>query len=715
VLHNLCFVSLDMDRADKLRKLESFRRKLPFASASAIASILQEVKNEGLPELYSRDNLREAASLQVDHVTPYGKLTLKHEVVTKTGDKIQISVINPVAMIFRAFEQGGGFTNLMCRKMDEFRPTLHSPWGLIFYTDEVTPGNALGFDNRRKVWALYISFKQFGPILLSNENCWLCVGCVRSTTVSGLSAGISQVISKQVMTFFGSLGHDFSKAGILLKHPSGSIHKLFCEVSMFLQDGAAHKMLFHCKGDAGTRMCMLCANLLAAKSKIMQPSEEEDDHDGIGSGLVTTILDEDQLHFATDSDVRRTVGRLCAAKEEMSAKHFALFEQACGFNHEPQSILNEPGLADHVFPVTQYCHDWMHALLVNGCFNTVFFLWLNAVSNSLDDVYKLLYNYSEMWVFPAATAGFKVHQLFQQKRSKSNNAAKSFKCSASEALTVYHIVAMFIQTVVLKASACVNECKAVLALADLLDILQMIPLQLEKITPEVLRTAVKTFLTSCTKAGWQDFLHPKFHWCIHFPQHFSNHGFLPTCFVHERKHKLVKRYLGCIQNTTNFEDFILRQMCSHELHHLQKEDLFLQVARLQNPRKPSKSTMAMIIKMFGESTDPSSCFTSSCANLDPAGTCSNNDIVLIKPRTSASMFEAAEVLFHVSVYDICFSAVLLLTAESYDKVTGIAAYRKPANSEKFLIKTNDIICTAVCWSKISDELVRVLLPLRCRV
>ena len=53
------------DRAAKLRRLNSFRRRLPHCSARALAAILKDIKANGMPEGgTSRQVLKDARNLQ---------------------------------------------------------------------------------------------------------------------------------------------------------------------------------------------------------------------------------------------------------------------------------------------------------------------------------------------------------------------------------------------------------------------------------------------------------------------------------------------------------------------------------------------------------------------------------------------------------------------------------------------------------------------------
>ena len=86
---------------------------------------------------------------------------------------------------------------------------------------------------------------------------------------------------------------------------------------------------------------------------------------------------------------------------------------------------------------------------------------------------------------------------------------------------------------------CPKQCTCMLSLVDIIEMLQLVPLGL--ITPDTLQKACEKFIHMCLEAGYKEYMHTKFHWILHFPQHLSNHNMLPCCFVQERKHKMIKR------------------------------------------------------------------------------------------------------------------------------------------------------------------------------
>ena len=83
---------------------------------------------------------------------------------------------------------------------------------------------------------------------------------------------------------------------------------------MVLQDGDAQKRVWHLKGDAGTKCCLLCRNLIASKSGLV-------DEDGTDL-LCADIMHERDIDFATSADIRGSVRRLAAYKATESAGDF---------------------------------------------------------------------------------------------------------------------------------------------------------------------------------------------------------------------------------------------------------------------------------------------------------------------------------------------------------------------------------------------------------
>ena len=63
-----------MERAAKLRRLESLRRDNPHITASALTSLLQDIQENGMPDLVARKHVKEARDVRLQEVNSYGPL-----------------------------------------------------------------------------------------------------------------------------------------------------------------------------------------------------------------------------------------------------------------------------------------------------------------------------------------------------------------------------------------------------------------------------------------------------------------------------------------------------------------------------------------------------------------------------------------------------------------------------------------------------------------
>ena len=100
------------DRPSKLQKLDTFKRKLPYISASALAAFLSEVKESGPPELGNRKQIQEATEHALKN-TAYGPMLSQSPAVQLDGQTKGILYVNPLSLLTAAVEQGGSFSELM--------------------------------------------------------------------------------------------------------------------------------------------------------------------------------------------------------------------------------------------------------------------------------------------------------------------------------------------------------------------------------------------------------------------------------------------------------------------------------------------------------------------------------------------------------------------------------------------------------------------------
>jgi hypothetical protein len=685
-------------RHTKLRKLNAFRRSMPHVTASAMSQILKGIVDEGMPDLRSRNQMREATQGLMNEVTPHGPLLVELPLRKLDGTDHTDWAVNPMAFLFHAYRNDGSFRTLLDETVVREEMSADKPLRLVVYADEIVPGKELSHNNKRKQWAMYWSFGQFLPYFHLEET-WMPILSIRSSTVSDIDAGISQVMAAALKLFFGALQTDMSTGGCVLVGADGTQLRIFADLWMVLQDGGAHKLLWHCKGDAGTKMCMLCKELLAEDS-----GEKDDDDVPI---IVCKEISVDNLDFATDDDIRGTVDRLAARHGTMGVGQYNLLQQAVGFNNEPFGILRDESLRRIVKPASQYCHDWMHAVMVGGVMNVVMFLLLASLAAAgMNDIYNTLHGYCDRWHWPKFRShGTAVRDLFLKKRETANNKAKTFKALASELLSLYPLLAVFVTRVVLeRAGICKLECIAFLALCDLIDMLQVA--NLGKCSPDQLMHAVRVFLESCTNAGWQSHFIPKFHWLVHLPRHLQTFGCLPTCWVHERKHRVVKRYATDIQNDRTMERSVLGEVVSHNLRDINRLNLFNLSPGLVEPVEANSRIVEFLRNCLDASIQPDDVKKGFKARIIPAGYCCRTDVALVRSDDGVN-FMAGDVWLHVEVRGEPLSLVNIWAPGTYDRNGGVADWTKRHNPT--FVHTRDILAS-VMSSDLGGNGVRTLIP-----
>ena len=695
-----------MDKASKLRKLETFRRRVNHVSASALESILTEQRTMNL-DLFDRASIRKARDQRLGDITPFGTVLTTLPIVCKDGSHEDVVVINPLAMLYLSAKSCRGFANLLRTTLIKHPCTYDDPWSFVLYADEVVPGNQLSFNNKRKVWAIYFSFQEFGTAVLSMEDAWFCVAAERTDRVKYFDGGIAQVFSTLLKLVFGTATpHTLNRSGIMLDLEDGSSVRMFAKLNMILQDGGAHKVVFMVKGDGGSKFCMSCRNLYSIASDIV-------DEDGDAMLTCSHVL-EDELDFATDDDIRGTVRRLAAHAAVVDADERKLREQAAGFNHNRFNMLLDPELDDVLHPISQFAHDWMHTFVVHGVWNTVLLLLLKAITrDNVPDAPAQFAEYISLWTFPLRLGGGNIVDrlvdTFSKSRWTSAKKANYVKCTASDAITMYGIIGLYVAAVFLRADRCSLECLAYLCLVDVLDLLVASPHG--TVTPAILRAAIDKFLRACVLAGWTAQMHPKFHWCIHLPYELGRFIMLLSCWVHERKHKMVKRYSSEVRNTNTYETTILSEVTCHHLQEMESDTKFDLTIGLISPKPAKRRLIAFLRAQFAIEHNANVVFmTSASARVNEFEVCRPRDVVVYFDPT-VGLYLCGEVWLFASGNGVCIALI-----SKWGYVNTIANRRsltvRVADDAAECVALEDI--KAACtYRRKSDGTAQILVPPSC--
>jgi hypothetical protein len=701
--HCSCIFVVEMaDRPSKLRRLEKFRRTVPHVSANALMSILNEINQHGMPELTHRSNMREARNLTADQATYFGPL-LQELNLPQKGDAPSgpLVVSHPFAMLDYTLRTSAPFWDFFRSRLLIFPSTPETPWRVVLYTDEIVPGNVLAPLTLRKCQGMYWTFFEFGPELLCREDLWFCISAKRSSMVTNVEGNMAKIVGELLKLFFPMTGHSLQPEAGGIQFTSGGAHgevfRLFAVFDMMLQDGGAHKIIWMCKGDAGTKFCLLCKNALALASTMCIDDEPM---------LRANVLHEHELDFATNADVRGTVARINGYKITDNKGTFKIREQALGITWGPYNLLSDPDLNSVVNPCDQFCHDWMHCLIASGLFQLVFHLLLEDLERAgLRNVYELFQNYVMMCNWQVGYHTSNLGRFFDDTRRTSNRKAGTFKCQASDALALYPVLSFFVLTMFLRTGHAVPACGAFITLCDLLDLFTSCARGV--VTPLMMRRRVHLFLDAFVAAFGVQSMIPKCHWLLHFARHLERWGNLLACFVTERKHKMLKRYANDLDNTSHFERSLMAEVVCHQIQALDDPNTFSSAIGLVKPQKAPRKLADVLMAEF--QVEYEFVATATTSRFSKFATCSKKDVVLF---TKGASYVAGEIWAHADIHGVAVSIVSEWALLEHAAATMSATWTVQQNP--VYIATSDILAACV-WTRMSHNVVRTFLPTRVTI
>ena len=492
-------------RASKLRKLDGFRRRLPHLSANALNAILTAFDRDpdAVPDVHSRMYIRYARDEVNNPCTPFGALHRSVNVHAAVGGYLDINIAHPLALLWSALTASTEFRAFVTRRLEAAPSTPERPWNIILYSDEVTPGNPLSTSNERKLQVIYFSFAEFGANALSHEEAWFTLMAERSVKIKQVSAGMSRAFSAIINSFFDNQGTNMRTGGAALPMLGGSA-RIFAQLGVVVQDGGAHKLTWHSRGDGALRLCILCQNLFTEKSKVC-------DEDGTNLLRCNVIRHED-LALATGAQVRTTARYIEKQAATVRSKaELSHYEKALGMTHHPHALLLNRSLDEYVDPCEVFVHDWMHGLFVDGVYNVTVYLLLEAfIDNGTKNVYDMVRDYIASWTWPNGLRknAKQLAGIFSRGKKDNHRNAARIKCQASELLSIAGPLALFVQRVLLKSGACTNACMAFLALSDVVGFVRSA--NRGAVTPNDLADAVRNFLARFVAVWGFEWLTPKF-------------------------------------------------------------------------------------------------------------------------------------------------------------------------------------------------------------
>ena len=101
-------------------------------------------------------------------------------------------------------------------------------------------------------------------------------------------------------------------------------------------------------------------------------------------------------------------------------------------------------------------------------------------------------------------------------------------------------VRKWVEDVVKKKGLCPAHVESLLRCLDVLDLLSQV--HTGRVTPKMLSDAIAIHYAAHVLAYGYTLFVPKHHYMLHIPAQLARFKMLVLCYVHERKHKILKRY-----------------------------------------------------------------------------------------------------------------------------------------------------------------------------
>ena len=691
-----------MERSLKLRKLETTRRKLPHASAAFFSAVLKSVKDDPsvLEGPSRRQDFQQARDAVVLEDTSFGPMLVKVQVSKIDNTRMDVHVAHPFAVLEFSLKNNN-FKELFQRRLRAKPCTLDAPWHIILYSDEVTPGNVHAPLNKRKFQAVYWSFLEFDSAALSHEEYWFPMMAEFSKNVKELSGGMSQIFVALCKLFFEPNGFNVhpSKGGINLEPIED---RFFAVMSVILQDGGAHKSVWHSRD--GSKVCMMCKNLFTVESKLT-------DEDGTGM-LSCGIIELGKLVPEVSEDLRSKARFL---EYHRNSRNFKELEQSLGITYHSKMFLLDRYLDDYIDVVDVFFTDWMHAIFVDCIFNTTLYLLFEAFLPR--PIYNTFSEFLQSWVWPAKVkrTGEGMAEIFGRERMISSRKAMHIKCGASDGWSLLQPLQVFTTQVLLTIGTCDDECNAFLAMLEMIDIIVSTPKRRTK--PSKVLAAVHKFLDLYVKAWGFEWTTSKYHWPLHWAEFLQKMhaifndpdewGWLPNCFTLERKHKLGKRYAAERLNTTRMKSggLLSEVLCQH-MSDLQDAPSFEQ--GLVKGHKATKAVKARVLNNLELDSNTVVNVSRSSWHSNTSYS-SKGDFVLFKDSESSNI-RAGKVQLHFDVAGMPCSIIELY--ELVSRRDNYLIWKPIANTQDWM--ETEFILDCVVYNQLPDGNVGCILPVELR-
>ena len=539
--------------------------------------------------------------------------------------KVKVPFISPSALLGFCAQQKE-FGEFLIRRLQDVPSTFQTPWRIAVYCDEVTPGNNLKSKNFRKTQAVYWSYLGFGQRGLTAEALWFPLLVLRSQLCNDLG-GMSVVWKHALRLFFQEHDH---RMGWFLETPHGGI-TLYADLGVMIADEAALKQSVENKGASGVVFCMRCSNVV--RHDLMDV-----DHNAV---VRSTCTDVSQFRLHTNQSTRDILLYLQSQEAISTKKRFSALETALGYNHRPDGLLMD----DIGFRIPEcIMFDWFHIYLVHGiCGNHC-----GCLLGTLKDAgiaAEAISHFLESFRWPAQFAGANPKNILKAPR---DSKCAPLKAAASEMLNFLPVMRLFLLLFVIPRATAetLPACRCFLLLMQVMDLLQEIS-KGKPVSATSLQAAIRRHGDAFLEAHGSEHWVPKNHMSFHLPEFLRRHGTLISCWTHERKHKVLKRFATQSADTSRgWETSLLKDCLDVQLEAMQSEMPSTDVRLLD--KRPATKGLQTFLQDTLQAAPEVPCYQGRRAVHGGGFTCQPGDVVVYRLQ---GVDEVAQISFHAQVGD----------------------------------------------------------------
>ena len=456
--------------------------------------------------------LTEVSAYHSEQMTPYGPVVQEMEIGAPNLKYWEYA--NPFALLYYMTKISPYFARLM--------ESIHvegQPLRIVIYGDEITPGNPFRPDMGRKMLCIYWCIAEWPQHVLQRSFAWPVFSIIRSSIVQGIEGGISRSFRLVLHIFFMDANTSFIN-GIHINGPSGG-HRMTAVFGGFLADLLGHKEITDWKGTGGVMACMECDNILNMQHRRV-PKEGE---------YNANCSDTRKFHRCSDADIFKKVDDLAALKGTVGQGKFEKAETKAGFNYVPNGLMRDLALRAFYTPVKHQIRDWQHICAQDGVCNTHVFNVIKTLKSHCDIKIDTVQEFSQICHYPSIHGKLE-KAAFAQQRMRTYTIA-SF---SSIMLTMVSVLMLFLEVTV--ESVIPEHVDAFRIMFHIIGLLRAGPVDALK-HAESLRVLFANHMEAVVKL-YGDYVKPKGHQAFHIVDGMYALDRLLSCFVTERKHKIIK-------------------------------------------------------------------------------------------------------------------------------------------------------------------------------